>query len=114
MTTHRLTFHGSRRTKCRLQVPDIITLHAGVTTWDDGDDAGDWCPECYPEAVIQAVAENVTRGVLRKFTVMTERRDPSGKVEAIRAGFAMENRDQSVSVTLDVLPIDGRLRLVPQ
>ncbi len=48
----------------------------------------------------------------KKYTVYSVRKaDSSGAAVWIRAGYAWANRDGSANVTLDVLPIDGKLHI---
>lgn len=114
MTTHALTTHGSRMTKCGLKVPPFIEVKPIATTWDDGDGSVtglciDGCFQVKPGDLPPPAAPSSPRPTgLQRFNVVAE--VGSDKVSV---GSAITNRDQSISLHLRSIPMGARLRLVP-
>jgi hypothetical protein len=47
----------------------------------------------------------------KRYAVFAVRKGKDGQTIWVRAGSAVTNRDASINITLDVLPIDGQLHL---
>lgn len=112
MTTHKLTTHGSRRTRCGLGVPSIIEVKPTATTWDDGDGPRTGiCVDCHPLPVgIEAPlvthsppASSPRPASLQRFNAMQA---------GVKVGEAVVNRDGTLAVRITV-PVIGKLALVP-
>lgn len=48
---------------------------------------------------------------MKRFAVFSIRKSREGEAIWVRAGSAIENRDKSIEVWMDVLPLDGHLHL---
>lgn len=48
---------------------------------------------------------------MKRFAVFSIRKSKTGPTVWIRSGSAVQNRDGSINVFLDVLPLDGQLHL---
>ena len=60
-----------------------------------------------------ATTTNATPENARRFEVFSVKRSSTGATIWLRAGSAFVNRDNSINVYLDVLPLDGKLHLRP-
>lgn len=109
MTIHKLTHLGGRRTACGLTVPDLFKLGSADATWNDGDGGiTSICAEgCYVHKP-EAPSSPPRPAGLQRFTAVAKTRNGEEHI-----GTAIVNRNGTISVYLNPLPVDGKLTLVP-
>lgn len=85
----------------------------GGHRWVSKTEAGATCPSCKHKLMMEIGAEGtVAMNQLQKFDVFSVRQTkPNAATIWVKVGFARANRDGSINVTLDALPIDGKLHL---
>jgi hypothetical protein len=105
MTVHKLTTHGMRHTKCRLNIPWNVKPTA--TTWNDGDGETDDCVVCYGAPETNAAPVASVSG-FQRFSIVAEDGD-----KRLNVGSAITNRDRSISLHITAIPMGSKLRLVP-
>lgn len=96
---HKLLYRGAARTRCgrALAIPDTKPTDE---SYEDGQPGS--CAVCDTPAA--------SSPQVKRFAVFAIRQTKVGTVW-IRAGVAFQNRDGTIGVELDVLPIDGKLQL---
>jgi len=108
MKVHKLPSHGAPTTKCGVRIPTHLAPTPIAIVWvePDGAEATEPCAKCDPAPSTPSAPR------YRRLVAYSVRR-AGGVTTWVRAGTAIENRDGSLNVSLDVLPIDGKLHLRP-
>jgi len=116
MTIHKLTRPGQRRTVCNLTVPKLVDIASTAVVWEDG--AADGPPNCdegcfASDGAVEPhpSAPGAPPSPFQRYDVMARKAHGTDRVQI---GTAVQNRDRSIAVHIESIPVDGKIVLVPR